>query len=247
MYANRTRIKKDILAEFVLPKKKTSKVIILAGGAPGYPERTELMFWLAKKGYAVFNPRYRGSWESGGSFLKVSPHKDVLDIIDVLQSGFADVVSGAMFAISKPEVYLIGSSFGGPAVLLASLDKRVKKVVALGSVVDWRIESEAEPQELFHTLMTEAFGEGYRFLESDWSKLFNGSFYNPVAYSRRFDPQKICMIHGSHDAVVTLDPVIAFAKEIKCRLHVLKKTGHLSVSDIVDPKISRIVFKFLNS
>ncbi|MEX0931190.1 MAG: hypothetical protein WDZ88_00405 [Candidatus Paceibacterota bacterium] len=183
MYALRTRIKKDIVCEFLLPKKKTSKVIILAGGAPGYPERTELLFSLAKKGYAVFNPRYRGSWESGGSFLKVSPHKDILDIVDVLQSGFTDIVSGVLYAISK----------------------------------------------------------------KDWKKLFNGRFYNPVAYSSKLDAKKIFLIHGENDRIVSVDPVALFATSVGCRIEILKGREHLSISDIADPAIGRKVFRFLNS
>ena len=72
MYTLRTRIKKDIVCEFVAPKKKSNKVIILCGGQPGFPAKKEMLIWLAERGYWAFYPRYRGSWESGGSFLKIT-------------------------------------------------------------------------------------------------------------------------------------------------------------------------------
>ncbi|MEK7212119.1 MAG: hypothetical protein AAB686_00385, partial [Patescibacteria group bacterium] len=91
MHTYRTRFKKEIVAEFLPPlgrKPKKNRVIILCGGHPGTPSKPQIVEFWAKKGYWVFNPRYRGSWESSGTFLKYSPEKDILDVIGELPKGF---------------------------------------------------------------------------------------------------------------------------------------------------------------
>src|ERR1051325_8928015 len=91
MHPNRTRIKKEIVCEFVPPVRPTRRVIILCGGMPGYPGNRGLFSFLSKKGFWVFAPRYRGSWESGGEFLRISPHKDIQDVIEAIPKGFKDL------------------------------------------------------------------------------------------------------------------------------------------------------------
>ncbi|HXA84776.1 MAG TPA: hypothetical protein VNZ47_06875, partial [Candidatus Dormibacteraeota bacterium] len=101
-WAFRTRFKKEIVAEFLPPIRplKRQKVIILCDGMPSMPGKQQLMAFLAAKGYWVFYPRYRGSWESGGKFLQQSPHKDILDVIDELPKGVRELAFGQRFALS---------------------------------------------------------------------------------------------------------------------------------------------------
>ncbi len=176
----RTRIKRDIVCEFLPPAKPSRKVIILCSGAPSYPGKRDLLKFLSTKGYWVFLPRYRGSWESGGLFLKISPHRDVLDVINQLPRGFKDLWSGKTYKIARPEIYLIGSSFGGAAVILSSRDRRVRRAVAFSPVTDWRAETKAEPIEKLFQFTRAAFGNGYRGTQRDWNKLKTGTFYNPA-------------------------------------------------------------------
>jgi cephalosporin-C deacetylase-like acetyl esterase len=46
---------------------------------------------------------------------------------------------GRRFSLAPDELFVIGGSFGGAAAILASLDPRVKKVIANCPVVDWSI------------------------------------------------------------------------------------------------------------
>ena len=141
MHTLRTRFKKEIVTEFLPPRKKSSKVIILCSGMPSVPYKPDLMEFFSKKGYWVFYPRYRGSWESGGQFLKISPHQDIIDVIDSLPKGFKDAWGGKIYKVRPSKICLFGGSFGGPAAILASLDKRVNKVIAVSPVVDWKAPS----------------------------------------------------------------------------------------------------------
>lgn len=137
----RTRFKKQIVAEFLPPARahKKQRVIILCDGMPSSPRKQPLCEFLSRKGYWVFYPRYRGSWESDGVFLGRSPHEDILDVIDELPNGVTEVTFGKKFAVRPDQISVIGGSFGGTAAVLASLDPRVNKVIASCPVVDWSI------------------------------------------------------------------------------------------------------------
>src|SRR6516225_2161882 len=78
----RTRFKNEIAAEFLPPVRSgVQKVIILCDGMPSIPRKQMLAEFLSKKGYWFVYPRYRGAWESDGTFLAKSPHLDILDVI----------------------------------------------------------------------------------------------------------------------------------------------------------------------
>ncbi len=114
MFLYRTRFKKEIVAEFLPPARKTKmdRVIILCDGMPGMPTKQGLARFLSSKGYWVIYPRYRGSWESGGEFLKKSPHLDISDVIDELPKGLKENTLGKKFKLSPSEIFVIGGSFG---------------------------------------------------------------------------------------------------------------------------------------
>src|SRR5690349_8209155 len=113
----RTRIKKDIVAEFLPPVRRSrkQKVIVLCDGMPSIPRKQGLASFLSDKGFWVFYPRYRGAWESGGQFLARSPHQDILDAIDALKKPIIDVTFGKRFRVEAEEIFVIGGSFGGAA------------------------------------------------------------------------------------------------------------------------------------
>lgn len=242
----RTKFKNEIITEFLPPVSKSNKVIILCTGMPGYPgEKKNLLKFFANAGYWAFLPRYRGSWESDGEFLKESPHIDILDIISELESGFTELWGMQKFSVENPEVYLMGSSFGGPAVILASVDKRVKKAVALSPVVDWRIESKTEPFDHLSRFMMDAFGNGYRMEREDFFKLKNGGFYNPVDAIGELSKEKIMIFHAKDDEIVDFEPTRKFAKKLKCTFVPKKVGGHLSSSLIHTPKFWKKIKGFI--
>src|ERR1700678_1780544 len=145
----RTRFKNEIVAEFLPPARarKKSRVIILCDGMPSMPRKQGLCEFLAGEGFWVVYPRYRGAWESDGEFLERSPHEDILDVVDELPKGIEETAFGRRFDLTPDEIFVIGGSFGGAATILASLDSRVKKVVANCPVVDWGILDRAEKVE----------------------------------------------------------------------------------------------------
>ncbi len=254
----RTRFKKDIVAEFLPPQKRKTKkrgagdkVIILCDGMPSVPSKKTLMEFFSKKGYWVFHPRYRGSWESGGKFLQKSPHLDILDIVSELPRGFkslyegVDWEKGKICKVKPGKVFIIGSSFGGPAVILASADKRVTKAVAFSPVIDWLSQEKTiEPIDWIGKFAKQAFGEGYRFAQTDWDKLKTGKFYNPIAEANKIDGRKLLIIHAKDDKVVKWKPAQKFSKATGAKLVLLKKGGHLSSRNAMKPVFYKKIKKF---
>jgi dipeptidyl aminopeptidase/acylaminoacyl peptidase len=238
-WAFRTRFKAEIVAEFLPPARprKKQKVIILCDGMPSMPKKQQLMTFLAAKGYWVFYPRYRGSWESGGRFLQYSPHKDILDVIDELPKGVREVAFGQRFELSPDEILVIGGSFGGAAAILASLDDRVKKVIANCPVVDWGVLRASEKAETSNTnyaaYIRKAFGNGYRLSDSNWRKLYSGTFYNPAKHVREIQAEKILMFHAKDDPYVPYKSVKRFADQTGVTLNSFTRGGHLSTEMII--------------
>src|SRR5215831_6624047 len=119
----RTRFKREIVAEFLPPARTTKqdRVIILCDGMPSIPRKQPLAEFMAKKGFWVLYPRYRGAWESGGDFLARSPHEDILEILDELPTDVEEIAFGKRFRLAPDQVFVIGGSFGGAAAILLSI------------------------------------------------------------------------------------------------------------------------------
>jgi esterase/lipase len=251
MFLYRTKFAKEILTEFTPPtrKLKKQKVIIYCDGMPSNPRKQGLCKLLAKKGFWVFYPRYRGSWESGGSFLAKSPAQDITDIIDGLQKPFKEAAFGKIFSFTPDEIFVIGGSFGGCTALMSSLDARVKKVVANCPVVDWTIQKKTEKAETsnssYAAYLREAWGNGYRLNPKNYSKLFKGNFFNPMHHvkemnGKKMNGTKIMIFHAKDDPYIPYKSVVKFAKKTKSNLKLLARGGHIGTEWVIDKYWKRI-------
>ncbi len=235
----RTRFAREIVCEFLPPSRKVTRqrVIVLCDGMPSIPRKQGLAAFLSGKGYWVFYPRYRGAWESGGEFLKRSPHEDILDVIGGLRREFRESTFGKKFRVRAEEVFVIGVSFGGAAALLCSLDPRVKRVVANCAVVDWRVQGRFEKAESsnpsYAAYLREAWGNGYRLSARNWAKLKGGRFFNPAFHAREISAAKVMMFHAQDDPYVPWRSVKRFADSTGARLKLFKRGGHLSTDGVV--------------
>lgn len=244
----RTRFKKEIVAEFLPPARarKKQRLILLCDGMPSIPRKQPLAEFLSRKGYWVLYPRWRGAWESGGQLLQRPPQQDLSDILDELPKGVRELAFGKKFRLSPAEIFVIGGSFGGTASILASLDPRIKKVIANCPVVDWSILPQEQRKETsnpsYAAYIREAFGNGYRVSERNWNKLRSGVFYNPAHHMQQLTPSKILIFHAKDDPYIPWRSVRNFAAEAGIRLRLLARGGHLSTDRIVRsywPQIER--------
>jgi alpha-beta hydrolase superfamily lysophospholipase len=241
-----TYFKRQIYTQFLPPKKRSNKVIILCAGMPTIPCRKDVMEFYAQQGYWVFFPRYRGTWESGGKFLKKSPHEDVLDVVSELGEPFQDVWSKETFSLNPKEVFVIGTSFGGAVALLASRDERVAKVVALSPVVDWTKEKNTdEPLDELGIYLSIYLNKVYRGSKKDWEKLKTGKFFNPMSYLKEYSKEKILLLWASDDTIVDTRSIIKFCSQTGIQHKAYKRGGHYGTSVLMEPKIQKRVEKFL--
>jgi pimeloyl-ACP methyl ester carboxylesterase len=235
----RTRFKKEIVAEFLPPAhaRKKDRVIVLCDGMPSIPRKQPLVEFLARKGYWVVYPRWRGAWESDGQLLQRPPQEDLTDIIDELPKGIRESAFGQTFKLSPERIFIIGGSFGGAAALLSSLDPRVNKVIANCPVVDWSILRREEHKETsnpsYAAYIREAFGNGYRLTEKNWNKLYSGRFFNPAYHAKEFDPSKTMMFHAKDDPFVPWKSVSEFAAITGIKLRLLDRGGHMKTEHVV--------------
>ena len=245
----RTRFAKDIVAEFLPPSRKAKKdrVIILCSGLPTPPYKNGQLEFFSKKGFWVIFPRYRGTWESDGNFLDISPEQDILDVIDSLNKPFYEVWDKTKYRINAKEIYIIGTSFGGPAAILGSLNKKVSKVIAVSPVIDWRQDSKVEPMPKLKAAVREGFGKAYRFSDKRWSQLTQGKFYNPVDQQHKIDGSKILLIHAKDDQFCYYSESKNFSEATGAKLITLPRGGHLGTSLLTKPRFYKIFKKFINS
>ncbi|MCA9406265.1 MAG: prolyl oligopeptidase family serine peptidase [Candidatus Omnitrophica bacterium] len=246
MHIGRTRFKNQIVTEFIPPSnKKSRKVMIFCAGVPSAPFKDDVLEFWAKKGHWTFFPRYRGTWESSGGFLSRSLEKDVLDVIDSVSLPFKDYWNGKTYKVEPSSVTVVGSSFGGPAAILSTLDERVNKAICISPVVDWKAENKAEPLSHLYQFLQLAYPGAYRINKTAWNKLARGTYYNPVRHQEKIDGRKVMIFHAKNDDVVKFKPVAKFAKEVDCTFIGLNKGGHLSSSMLMKNKYYRKVKEFL--
>lgn len=248
----RTRFKNEIVAEFLPPSRagKKQKLIILCDGMPSIPRKQSLSEFLASKGFWVIYPRYRGAWESGGEFLRKSPHEDILDVLDELPGELADIAFRQRFRLAPDLVFVIGGSFGGAAAILLSRDSRVKRVVANCPVVDCSILHAAEKAETsnpnYAEYIRQAFGSAYRLSDANWNKLRRGTFYNPWHHRNEIDGSKVLLIHAKDDPNVPYRRTREFAEITGAKLKTLQRGGHIS-TDYITRKYWREIRDFFNA
>lgn len=248
MHTLRTRFKQEIVAEFLPPtrKLKQQRVIILLSGMPSVPSKKHLMEFLSKKGFWVFFPRYRGTWESEGKLFKKSPHLDVIDVIDALNSGFVDLWNNTRYKLKPDQIILLGSSFGGAAGLLASTDQRVDKAFLFSPVIDWQKSGKGEPIDSLTKFTEHAFGNSYRIDKSGWKKIKSGKFYNPVNAISQLTGSKIFLVHARDDLITPYQNTKDFAEQTQSQLLTLPRGGHLSSKLLLTPRIYNHFKKFVN-
>ena len=249
MHNYRTRIARDILVEFMPPVRKSHKVIILAPGAPGSPsDRGAGLEFFARRGFWAFRFRWRGTWESGGEFLKADPTQDLLDVIDGLARPLPDIWSGEVFHVDARQIFVVGHSFGGPAAFFVTRDPRVTKVIGLSPVTDWKAPTKFESLEFLDKIQQPMFGDGYRFARGkNWQMFASGLFYNPVDQLERIDGRKILIFQAADDDAVNARSVARFARQVGARLKMYKRGGHLGSSFLMKPAVYKQMMKFFKS
>lgn len=250
MYTLRTRIETDIICEFLPPRNgKGERAIIVCDGLPSVPSKRRVLEYWSHKGFWVFHPRYRGTWESGGRFLDHDPTEDILDVVRAVKTEtLVSAYDGAVYTPKVQHVTVLGASFGGTVALLSSLHSEVDHAIALSPVVDWvqELGNTVEPLEWMKSFLGQGFGEAYRFRDSDFDRLgHDAGFFNPSAHVDNFDPKKLFIIYAKDDMIVSVPALEAFVEQLACHSTARRRGGHFSASLSTSFFISRSIRRFI--
>ncbi|HET8574674.1 MAG TPA: hypothetical protein VFM02_00690 [Candidatus Paceibacterota bacterium] len=222
----------EIIFEFSLPSTPKGN-IVLCEGLPGVPKQKEIISNLNKRGYSVFYPRYRGTWESGGEFLTKSPAEDIGLLIELLKTGSVqDLYAEKNFSVNGP-IYIVGSSFGGSVALSLVGRSGIAKVVAFSPIVDFPLHNfNHTEQDLLwlKTFIRRAFHMAYRFSDENWDKMVKGELFNPKQKSTQ--PKNTLIVYDISDHEVDSVKIEEYSRKNNIQTIVTESIGHLSFSKI---------------
>lgn len=226
---------KEIIFEFTIPTREQKGIVLLLNGLPSVPKLNNLLEFLAHEGYIALFPRYRGTWESSGTFLEKSPVGDVEEISEYLLSKkrLIELYANKEFNITTDNLILIGSSFGGAVALCAATLPTIKKIITLSPVVDWTDYAGLQTKEKSYHLMSflrTAFENGYRFNENDWKKFESGKLFNPEKNLPEQVSQKIIIVCDKSDTTTPYERIATYAENNHIKIKEVNGLGHLSFS-----------------
>lgn len=204
----------------------SNKAIVLLDGLPSVPYAKDLMQDLANLGYSVFYPRYKGTWESDGEFLKRNPALDIDELIENLVGGIELQSESIIFN----EINIIASSFGGSVALCLKDHSQLNKIIALSPVYDY---PSIESLNTLSSYIRNVFTAAYRYSDVNWQKLLDGELINPSANLSKYDfTKKITVFAGTDDHQVELLPLVQFCKGNSISVIEIRDVGHISFSKI---------------
>lgn len=228
---NRVRIG-EIISEFV-NVEGSNKAMIILEGLPSVPDEKRVLNIFANQGYSVFYPRYKGTWESGGEFMKESPVNDIEELIDALVDGI-DTVKGE---VKFDEIYVIASSFGGSVSLCLKNRPELKRVIAMSPVYDY---TKIPSLSTLSGFIRKMFGQAYRYKEENWKKLLSGDVIRPEESLEKFDDKsKFVIFAGEGDKDIPAECLKEFADKVGIDFYSFKGVGHLSYSKFAEEVLEK--------
>lgn len=225
IYRGRTN---EIVFEFVPPEGEQKGVAVLCDGIPSVPKQKELLAYLSRKGLFVVFPRYRGTWESGGSFLADPPENDIEKVTELISKrSIIELYAAKEFSLPETPIYLIGSSFGGAVALSLVHNPKISKIIAFSPLITFSTEL----YQLEHFIRV-GFGEGYRFTNDNWKRMASGKLFSPPAKINTARRESILVVYDFSDATIDPKTIETYVKENNIAVMKTNGIGHLSFSKI---------------
>jgi len=196
-----------IFFEFVLQDRNADVVIILPG-FPGRNDYNEIIEVFFERGYHVFVPRYRGSYQSSGTFLSKSPVDDLTMFTRNLRKGSAKSLWDMKkhnFKINK--IILVASSFGGAVASgLVAKEPGFSHLILASPVWDFAKHNEnGDEQDLEHltSFVKRAYKNCYRLsFDNLRNRAMKFKDINPVNYIHGLIDFPVLVLHDPNDKVV---------------------------------------------
>ena len=199
----------NIVYDAYLPEKSNGKVVLYVPGLPGHPRKKILGETFATSGFAFFEMRFPGSWESDGEFTMDNCVRSLEEAYLFIQRGFGvELRRNTRKEWAHEKIIFLGSSFGG-GVILSSHIKDALTFVLLAPVTKLqRIKDSlfilpSGNDDLFH-LLSEGYARVYRGLtREDWHNFLDGkTLINPEENIENLKNKTLIFVQGTNDAVI---------------------------------------------
>ncbi len=196
-----------IFFEFVLHERMADVVIILPD-FPGRGEYREIMGVFYDKGYHVFVPRYRGTYQSKGSFLSKNPVDDLIFFVQHMKLGKSRSLwdkSWRTFKINK--ILVVASGFAGAlACGFAAKSGMISHVILASPIWDYAKHNERGDEQdldIMTSFVQRAYQNCYRFNFTDIIKKLNKfEELNPAFYLPKLQKLPLLVFHDPNDKLV---------------------------------------------
>lgn len=143
----------DLFFEF-LTHEEPSDTIIYLEGFPSSGFHDDMIKFLYEKGYNVFVPHYRGTYQSKGKFLSRNIVKDFVEFVEELRKEKAvNLWDMSTVGFGIKNLILIGGSFSGAVCCGLASEVEFHKMILSAPVLDFRKMNERDNEEDLEHLM----------------------------------------------------------------------------------------------
>jgi len=224
---------KDLYFTYTLAELSFSYgAVIILDGLPSRPaSKDQLIKKLSGHGFDVFFPRYEGTWESKGEFLKRPPSQGIIEFIEALRKGVS--LNDKKYFARK--IFLLGSSFGGGVALDVAAKGVADKTCALSPVISFRRVPRIKTLEDY---LRTAYSKDYRFNSKNWQKLLEDRLWNLDSFQIK-NPSDVLIMAGNVDEQIKKADLIKFGKKNKIRVNIYN-FGHITLSKITESILEEI-------
>jgi|SRR3989344_2478740 len=228
---------KGTFFDFVLQDEKADAVIIL----PGFPSNndfSDLIKFFYEKGYHVFVPRYRGSYQSKGVFLSKNPIYDLEEFLTALEKGVArSLWDGKKKKFIIRRKILLAGSFGGAIGCgLAAKTQKFTHVILTSPVWDFeKHNSLGDEQDLVKLtqFVKRAYNNCYNY---DFDSIAEaiGKFIEtkPDYYLPLLETTPVLIMHDPNDKTVAIKHSKEMFPLLKKAMFIEHYFGHVSSDDL---------------
>ncbi len=225
---------KNLYFTYALSKPRPSyNTIIILDGLPSNPSvKDQLIQKLSQHGLDVFFPRYEGTWESRGEFLKKAPSKAIIEFIKALRSGI--ILNDKKYIAQK--IFILGASFGGGVALDIAGQNIADKICTISPVISFKKVVGIDTLENYLRVV---FPRDYRFNPKNWHRLLEDDLWS-LDDNKIKNSSDILIIAGDADDQIKKADILKFGKKNKIRISIYN-LGHITLSKITKPMLGEIL------
>ncbi len=219
----------DIFFEFINHKEPTDTILYLEGFPSSGSHKKEIEF-LYRKGYNIFVPHYKGTYQSRGKFLGGNIVYELKEFLDKLKMGSVINLwdmSEVNFKIKR--LILFGGSFSGAICCGLSTLTKFDKIVLFAPVLDYlRLNEKGDEQDPDHMIpfVKRAYENLFRFdFDKIVERMSKFKECSPNYYLNKLKTP-VLILHDPTDKTVSIRMAKEFEKKLPNIKLIESSEGH---------------------